>query len=128
LEVEHDPSTNYGSSLRELGRVSFQKLDYIKRFYTVAFDFDFDKMFSETEGGHITALSAFRNVLIHHAGRADKRFVKQVQPFEQLRGIKSSDKIFLDGELVKKLQQAARSLSLRLIQFVDDVLTPQSKG
>jgi len=34
---EIDPQRKFGSSLREIGRVSFQRLEYIKRFYHIAF-------------------------------------------------------------------------------------------
>ena len=124
LDVEFDPSSNYGSSLRELGRVSFQKLDYIKRFYSIAFDHDFGKMFSEVENGYITALAAFRNVLIHNAGKADKKFVKNVQSFEEFRTIKPKDGLLLDGEIVRKLHNSAIVLGWELIKFVDNVITP----
>jgi hypothetical protein len=124
LDVEFDPSSNYGSSLRELGRVSFQKLDYIKRFYSIAFDHDFGKMFSEVENGYITALAAFRNALIHNAGKADKKFVKNVQSFEEFRTIKAKDALLLDGEIVRKLHNSAIVLGWELIKFVDNVITP----
>jgi hypothetical protein len=124
LDVEFDPSSNYGSSLRELGRVSFQKLDYIKRFYSIAFDHDFGKMFSEVENGYINALAAFRNALIHNAGKADKKFVKNVQSFEEFRTVKPKDTLLLDGEIVRKLHNSAIVLGWELIKFVDNVITP----
>jgi hypothetical protein len=124
LDIEFDPGSNYGSSLRELGRVSFQKLDYIKRFYSIAFDHDFGKMFSEVENGYITVLAAFRNALIHNAGKADKKFVKNVQSFEEIRTIKPKDALLLDGEIVRKLHNSAIVLGWELIKFVDNVITP----
>src|SRR2546429_1017364 len=71
----------FGSALLDLGRVSFAKLEYIKRFYSLAFAHDFERFFKSVDNGYITALSAIRNVLIHNAGKADKTFKKQVQPF-----------------------------------------------
>jgi len=126
LDAEHDPSSNYGSSLRELGRVSFQKLDYIKRFYSIAFDYNFDKLFNEAEGGYITALSAFRNVLIHNSSKADKKFLKQVEPFPDFKQIAKDDSLALDGETVLKLRNSAMLLGQELIKFVDNILTPKA--
>jgi hypothetical protein len=76
------------------------------------------------EGGYITALAAFRNTLIHNAGKADKRFIKQVQSFAEFRSIKPKDVLVLDGEVVRKLHNSAIVLGWKLIQLVDDVLTP----
>jgi hypothetical protein len=128
FDAEFDPSSNYGSSLRELGRISFQKLDHIKRFYSIAFTSDFDAIFNEVEDGYILALSAFRNALIHNSGKADKKFVKQVQGFEEFREIQAGEKLWLDGERVAKLQWAARALSVRLVKFVDDLISPRAVG
>lgn len=127
LTLEYDPSRNFGSSLRELGRVSFQKLEYIKRFYSIAFDRDFNKLFTDIEGGYIFALSAFRNALTHNAGKADANFVKQVAAFEEFRKIKPGDPLLLDGEIVRKLQNASLTLGTDLVQFVDDILSPPSR-
>ena len=124
FEAEYDPSKNYGSSLRELGRVSFQKLDYIKRFYAIAFNHDLEQMFKEVEDGYIKALAAFRNALIHNAGKADKHFTRQVASFPELRSIKPNEPLLLDGALVKRLQNTSLSLGTRLLQFVDAILAP----
>jgi hypothetical protein len=120
---EIDPQRKFGSSLREIGRVSFQRLDYIKRFYNIAFEHDFDKVFDAVDGGYIKALSAIRNTLIHNAGKADKTFKKQIQPFPKLRDIGINKPIRLDGESVKRLANVSHLLGAKLIHFVDDVLT-----
>jgi hypothetical protein len=121
-EIGIDARAHYGSFLREIGKVTFQRLRDIQFYYGIAFGKDASKLFDEVANGYIFALSAFRNALTHNAGKADKHFVKQVGRFEELRGIKTNDLLLLDGELVKKLQQASQALAVRLIQFVDDVL------
>jgi hypothetical protein len=123
-QLEFDPRTNFGSSMRELGRVSFQRLSHIARFYSIAFEHDFSRMFTDLEDGYLQALSSLRNVLIHKAGRADKDFVAQVQRFTDLREIKPGDLIQLNGELVWKLRAAAGVVALAVRDYLDDLLTP----
>jgi len=65
-----------------------------------------------------------RNVLIHNAGKADSTFVKHAQRFPELKQYNPNDELLLDGETVKKLRDSATLPSGRLIQFIDDVLTP----
>jgi hypothetical protein len=122
-EIEYD-ARQLGSFLREVGKVSFQKLDYIRRFYSAALRKETDQLFEKTGGGYIFALSGFRNALVHNAGKADKRFVKAVARFVEFRSIKPKDVLVLDGEVVRKLHNSAIVLGLKLIQFVDNVLTP----
>jgi hypothetical protein len=122
-EIEYD-ARQLGSFLREVGKVSFQKLDYIRRFYSAALGKETEQLFEKTGEGYIFALSGFRNALVHNAGRADKRFVKAVARFEEFRSIKPKDILVLDGEVVRKLHNSAILLGLKLIQFVDNVLTP----
>ena len=123
-ELEYDSSRQLGSFLRDVGKVSFQKLDYIRRFYCAAFGKEIDQLFEKTEDGYIFALSAFRNALIHKAGKADRRFVKTVARFEEFRSINPKDHLMLDGEIVRKLHNSAIVLGWELIGFVDNVLTP----
>jgi hypothetical protein len=122
--IEHDVRTEPGSWLREVGRVSFQKIEYIRTYYAVAFENYVRKMFDEIGGGYIFALSAYRNALIHNAGKADKKFVKNVERFPELRSIRRDSILMLDGELVRKMRNAAIELGTSLILFVDSVLTP----
>jgi len=75
-ELEYDPRKEYGRHLREIGRVSFQKLDRIIKYYSIAFENNIAALFDEVCDGYIYALSAYRNILIHHAGNADKTFVR----------------------------------------------------
>jgi len=126
-EIEYDSSRHFGSFLRDVGKVSFQKLDYIRRFYSAAFGKQTDELFEKIEAGYIFALSGFRNALVHNAGKADKRFVKAVARFEEFRSIKPNAILPLDGEVVRKLHNSAIVLGWKLIGFVDGVLRPDPK-
>jgi hypothetical protein len=123
-KLEFDARTHLGSFLRETGRVSFQKLDYIRLYYAEAFGKEVRDIFDKTCGGYIFALSAFRNALIHNAGKADKAFEKKVTRFPEFRDIAPGTPLLLDGELVKKLTTAGAQVGIELISFVDDLLTP----
>jgi hypothetical protein len=125
--LEYDPRKDLGSFLRETGRVSFQKLDHIRLYYSEAFGKQAKNIFDETCGGYIYALAAFRNALIHNAGKADKHFVKRVQRFPEFKTIQQGASLPLDGEIVKKLSQAGVDVAIGLIKLVDDVLMPPSK-
>jgi hypothetical protein len=122
--LEFDARKEYGSFLREIGRVSFQKLDHIRLYYAEAFGKHIYQLFDQKCGGYIFAMAAFRNALIHNAGKADKHFIKQVQRFEEFREIKNEEKLPLDGVIVKKLTSAGAQLGIELIYLVDKVLTP----
>lgn len=122
--LESDARKEFGSFLRETRRVSFQKLDHIRLYYAEAFGKHVYSLFKEKCGGYIFALAAFRNALIHNAGKADKHFIKQVESFPEFRGIQNGDKLPLDGTLVKKLTSAGAQLGIELIYMVDKVLTP----
>lgn len=121
--LEFDPRADLGSFLRETGRVSFQKLDQIRLYYAEAFGTEIKALFDQTCDGYIFALSAYRNALIHNAGKADKKFIKRVERFPELRGITLGSQLELDGVLVLKLNNAAAQLGAALLQFVDNVLT-----
>lgn len=122
--LEYDPRVALGSFLHETGRVSFQKLAYIKLYYVEAFGLEIGKLFDKVSDGYIYALSAYRNALVHSAGRADKHFVRNVARFSELRGIESGSKLLLDGALAKKLRESAIFLGTELIHFADKAITP----
>ena len=123
-EVGVNPKTHFGTFLRRTEKVTLQRLRDIQFWYGKAFGKDAWKLFDEIADGYIFALSALRNVLIHHAGKADPIFVKHAQRFPELQKYECNDEILLDGETIKKLRDAAILLGRRLIEFVDDVLTP----
>jgi hypothetical protein len=123
-DVEHDPSRKLGSALREARRVSFQRLYRIIRYYELVFGKEVKKIFRDTERGYISVVSAYRNAFIHNGGRADATFLRQIGGRAEFKKIKRNQKLLLDGQLVKKLSSASIEVGTKLIQFVDDVLTP----
>lgn len=121
--TENDPRFQYGSWLLEVGKVSFQKLELIKLYYSIAFGEEYKKLFTDTADGYIGALSCVRNALIHRSGIADKKFVERAQQFPELRIIKAGDLVLLDGEFVKKLRSAAAEVGWELISRMDALLS-----
>jgi hypothetical protein len=73
---------------------------------------------------YIQALAAVRNVIAHKAGMADEKYIKGVKSFPELNGIALNALIHLDGEIARKLSNAAISLGHQLILFVDSGITP----
>lgn len=122
-EAGVNPKTHLGTFLRRTEKVVLQKIKEIQFWYGRAFGEDAAKLFDETANGYIFALAAVRNALVHNAGRADAKFIDLAQRFVELRQYKIEDAILLDGEIVKKLQEASHSLAVRLIRFVDSLLT-----
>jgi len=122
-DLEYDPAKKFGSALLESGGISFRSLRLIKKNYELVFGAKIKTAF-EAEDGYIDVLSAYRNALVHNAGRADRTFTKQVKGFPQFEKIKKKTKLALDGELVAKFKTTAASVGAKLIHFVDDVLTP----
>jgi hypothetical protein len=126
-DIEHSPKKHFGSVLKAARKVSFQKLQYVIRYYDIAFATDTEALFKDTENGHIYALAALRHIFVHNAGKPDATFFKQIHQAKGLDDLKKATKgksIHLDGELVNNLRHAAMMLGSRLIHFVDDVLTP----
>jgi hypothetical protein len=122
--TKYNIKTLYGSYCLESRRVSFQRLENIKRVYAATFGEHVRKLFDDVENGYIHALHAFRNAFLHRAGEADQTFIDQIQRFSEFRGISVGDKLLPDGEQVKKMRDASVELSRRLIQIADNVLTP----
>jgi hypothetical protein len=124
-ELGFDPKNirKLGSAYHKARKVSFRRLHLIIRNYEIAFTSKIKTHFRTGQGKYITALSAYRNALIHNGGKADSIFVKQVKDLPEFGGIKAKQKLKLDGELVAKLRTASTELGADLIHFVDDLLT-----
>jgi hypothetical protein len=120
---QFDSRTHYGSWLRERGKVSFLKLEYIKSNYKIAFGDDCKNLFDTVTDGYIYALSAVRNVLTHNSGIADKQFLQMAQRFTELKEITKGQLVLLDGDLVRKLSFASLELGHALIKHVDGLLS-----
>jgi hypothetical protein len=121
--IIHDPQKEYGSYLRDMGAISFQKFREIKFWYKTAFGEDVEKLF-RVEGGYIRALSAVRNVILHQGGKADATYIKEVKKFPELSRAEENKLIQLDGEIVRKLRNAAIALGIELISWIDRMITP----
>ena len=106
-ESPYDVRAEIGSFLRETRRVSFQTLDNIKSAYAMAFGQDVVDLFPTIDGGFIEALCACRNIIAHKAGRADSEFLRKVERFPEFSECKLHQPVFLDGELVSKMLNAA---------------------
>jgi hypothetical protein len=122
--VVHDPQENYGSFLKDNDAISFQKFRAIKFWYKTAFGEKAEKLFRDIEGGYIRALSAVRNVILHKGGIADATYKKEIQKFPELNSAEEKKLIRLDGEIVRKLRNAAIALGVELILYIDSVLVP----
>jgi len=125
LECKFNAREQYGSFLRDLDRVSFRRLESIKRYYKAAFGSECKAIFDKIADGYILALSAVRNTLVHNAGKADRQFLNLVPGgrFAEFKEIKEGELVPLDGEIVRRLSFAALEVGQELIQFVDDALT-----
>lgn len=119
-----DPGKLLGSFLKEADKISFQKLRLIVFWYKTAFGTKSENLFKEVSDGYIFALSAVRNVIIHKAGQADKKYITSVKSFPELSRVAQNKFIHLDGEIARKLSNAAISLGHRLLLFVDETITP----
>jgi hypothetical protein len=122
--VVHDPQEAYGSFLKESDAISFQKFRSIKFWYKTAFGKGIEKFFRETESGYIRALSAVRNVILHKAGIADATYKNEVEKFPELNSVEENKLICLDGEIVRKLRNAAIAVGIELLLYIDGLITP----
>jgi hypothetical protein len=122
------PKTQYGSFLKAIDAVSFQKLWEIKKYYGIAFEKDAVRLFDEIDGGYVEVLSAFRNALTHAGGRADKKFKERLNDrFPEFDTIREGDRLVLDGQLASRLNLVAAKLGSALITHIDNILSPPSK-
>lgn len=114
--------THPGSFRRELGMVNFQKLWSIKQYYKIAFGDTVGKVFSDSASGYIRALSEVRHCIMHRGGRFDSKSLTALGGFPEWASTKPKDELQLDGEIVKKLRNAALETGLNLVRFVDACL------
>jgi len=115
--------TQPGSYRRDLEMVSFQTLRSIKQFFKAAFGDNIGGIFDNTASGYITALSEVRNCITHRAGKVDAKFKINTQGrFSEFDTLNVGDDLLLDGELVKKLRNAAADTGSELLKTVDEML------
>ena len=116
--ITRDPQKDWGYSLKESNALGFQRLSKIKFWYRVAFNERADSLFKKHP--YIDALAAVRNVIAHNAGKADGHYREKVAEFDELKRVTDDTLIRLDGEIVRKLSNAAISLGQQLLVFVDN--------
>jgi hypothetical protein len=119
--------THPGSFQVETREATFQKLRDIKKVYGPAFGETVISLFDSIEGGYITVLNAFRNVITHQHGKSDRTFCTQVKDFPEFSSIKEGEQIKLDGEIVAKMRNAALLLGRKLIETADAELRRQKE-
>ena len=118
-----NPKTHPGSYQVETRQVVFQKLEKIKELYAVAFGTTASTLFDSVNAGYINVLYAFRHVLVHKRGKADSKFREQLANYPEFAHIKGE--IVLDGEIVRKMRDAAMMLGRKLIELADAELQRQ---
>jgi len=117
-----NPVTNSGSYRREIGQVSFLKMRSIEKFLKAAFGDEIGKIFNDTAGGYIYALSDVRNCIAHSAGKVDGAFLAKAKKFPEFANLNIRDKLLLDGDLVRKLRNSAGLTGAALLKAVDEML------
>lgn len=123
IAINANAKTQPGSYLREIGKVSFQKLRSIRYYFGVAFGNTAQKLLEETSGGFIDALNAVRNCMAHSAGKVDGAFKRNaVDRFPEFSHLKINDPILLDGILVKKLRNTSAEVAFAILKHVDEIL------
>lgn len=120
-----DVKTHPGSFQIETRQITFQKLSDIQANYEAIFGPVATHLFN-VEASYIHILYAFRNVLVHKRGKADKTFRDQVSSYPEFDTIKDGDQIAPDGETVRKIRDAAMVLGRKLVETADAELLRQS--
>lgn len=117
--------THPGSFHVETKQVVFQTFKDIERFYRALFGPSGMALFDTVEAGYIRVLYAFRNVLVHRRGKADLTFKDQVANYPEFNKIKLDEQIALDGNITRKMRDAAMVLGRKLIELADEELQRQ---
>jgi hypothetical protein len=117
--------THPGSFQVEMRQVVFQKMEAIKDSYAVALGPVAKALFDDVEAGYIHVLHAFRNVLAHKRGRTDVTFRDQIKGHPELGFIKLGQPVILDGEITRKMRDAAMVLGRKLVELADNELQRQ---
>lgn len=123
-----NPKRYRGSFQVETRQAVFQRLEEIKRLYVAAFGSSVKSLFDNVESGYVRVLYAFRNVLAHKRGKADREFLDQIDPYPEFSSIKENDIISPNGKEVRKMRDAAMILGRELILLSDAELQRQKKS
>ena len=112
--------TQQGSYRVEKGLVTFQSIKKIGENFKAIFGQPAMDALDNTAEGYTYALSSTRNCIVHKSGWVDHEFKRDaVSRFGEFSHLEIRDRILLDGELVKKLRNAAAETGLALLHLAD---------
>jgi len=115
-----DFSSSLGSVIYDRPLMSFNGMRGLRTVYKAAFGDDAKSLF---DGFHeLRDLESLRNVLVHRAGIADKRFCDRVKQSPRLSVFEERKRVRLDGEMVAHHANAAISAGVSLVLWVDQWL------
>jgi hypothetical protein len=60
---------------------------------------------------------------LHKAGIADATYKNEVAKFSELNSVEENKHIRLDGEIVRKLRNAAIAVGIELLLYIDGLIT-----
>jgi hypothetical protein len=117
LRREFDINNWMGSVLRTRRR--FDHLAGIREAYALAFSKDFNVIDSCLKNDVLDSLNAVRNLIVHRSSIVDATYERRAKHLT-IPAAPIGFPIFLDGEIVRDLMNAAIICSLQLIVAVDD--------
>jgi hypothetical protein len=106
-----------GTFLR--ARYTFQTLPSIRKAYGQAFSQDFEQVREALIHASLDHLAGVRNALVHRAGKADRKFKRQLDGCKHFEGVKEKDLLNLNGAVVCSLVGNALIQAIQLVAAVD---------
>jgi len=110
-----------GTALSE--RFSFSKLSDIRAAYSLAFwkdSADIDKALANKA---VNSLNAVRNLIVHQAGLADEKYVKQLKRSPFAPQLKKGERLIIDGVMTQTLIAPALACAIELLYAADKWLS-----
>jgi hypothetical protein len=118
-QYNYDVSRSMGSLLRTKYR--FDDLDQVREAYGDAFGNE-PTIVGPLQDQKLDALNAVRQVLVHRAGIADDKYVRDVKGKPLAPQVSAGTPLPIDGELTAALLLAGRPIGVALLKAVDDWL------
>jgi hypothetical protein len=115
-----DLSQRMGSLLKE--KRPFDRLENIRENYNLAFHIDGEKINEVLSSDLLDVMSSVRNLLVHHAGIVDERYLRRIKSLPFAPRAEVGDRIKLDGDIVDRLSTAMKLIGSGLLHAVDDWL------
>jgi hypothetical protein len=115
----YDIRKKMGTILKD--KLKARGLEDIRAGYMLAFAEHNSNIKSALDDQSLDRLQSLRNVLVHQAGIADKKFCKAVDKYQmtEFEGIAGKSSVQLDGKIVRDIINPAMAASVKLIQAVD---------